>query len=106
MTLYHVTRARSLRSILASGLRIMGSHEGRPVVWLCDSEHLLWTLNHVAQWKRRAPSSMRILSVECDPGTFTRVRPGTYVSRSDIPPGRLECSASQASLALDPRTLG
>jgi hypothetical protein len=106
MTLYHVTRARSLRSILASGLRIMGSHEGRPVVWLCDGEHLLWTLNHVAHWKRRAASSMRILRVECEPGTFIRVRPGTYLSWSDIPPERLECCPSQASIVMDPRTLG
>ena len=106
MTLYHVTRARSLRSILASGLRIMGSHEGRPVVWLCDGEHLLWTLNHVAHWKRRAASSMRILSVACEPGTFSRVRPGTYLSWTDIPPERLECSLSQTSPVLDPRTLG
>jgi hypothetical protein len=102
MTLYHVTRARSLGSILRSGLRVTGSHEGRPVVWLCDGEHLLWTLHHVARWKGRAPSSMRVLSVECEPGALTLVRPGTYLSWGDIPPDRIECRRSQTGILLDP----
>jgi hypothetical protein len=101
MTLFHVTPAGSLASILRSGLRIAGSHEGRPVVWLCDGEHLVWTLGHVAQWKGRELSSMRILSVACEPGTFTRVRPGTYLSWRPIPPDRLACSTMHARIVLE-----
>ncbi len=68
MVLNHVTPARNLASILRSGLKVAGSHKGRPVVWLCDRRHLLWTLGHVARWKQRDPASMRIVSVECEPG--------------------------------------
>jgi hypothetical protein len=93
MTLYHVTTARSLASILRGGLRVAGSHEGRPVVWLCDRARLPWTLGHVARWKGRDPSSMRVLSVACPRGAFFGVRPGTYLSWFDVPPAWLTPTA-------------
>jgi hypothetical protein len=102
MTLYHVTSARHLASILRCGLRVAGSQKGRPVVWLCDRNHLLWTLGHVARWRNRDPSSMRILSVDCEPGSFTGVRPGTYVSWTNIPASAIVCSSIATRVVLDP----
>jgi len=102
MVLNHVTPARNLASILRSGLKVAGSHRGRPVVWLCDRRHLLWTLGHVARWKERDPASMRIVSVECEPGAFTGVRPGTYVSWTSIPAARVVGCALHSRVVLEP----
>jgi len=102
MVLYHVTPGRNLPSILRSGLEVAGSHKGRPVVWLCNQRHLLWTLGHVARWKERDPASMRILSVECEPGAFTGVRPGTYLSWTSIPAARIVACALHSRVVLEP----
>ena len=102
MVLYHVTPGRNLPSILRSGLQVAGSHKGRPVVWLCDRRHLLWTLGHVARWKQRDPASMRIVSVEYEPGAFTGVRPGTYLSWTSIPAARIVACAIHSRVVLEP----
>jgi hypothetical protein len=102
MTLYHVTSARNLASILRSGLQVAGSHQGRPVVWLCDRDRLLWTLGHVARWKDRDPSSMRILGVACEPDRLPCARPGIYLSWFDIPPGKIVLSALHTRIVLEP----
>jgi hypothetical protein len=101
MTLFHVTPARNVASVLRSGLRATGSYEGRPVVWLCDVHSLPWTLGHVARWKDREPTSMRILSVACEPGTVVRVRPGTHLSWRDVPPDRIVLTRLHTRLVLD-----
>jgi hypothetical protein len=96
MVLYHVTIPRNVASVLRSGLKTSHARGPKGVVWLCDREHLAWTIGHVARCKGRGPSTMRVLRVACGPDAVTCVRPGTYFASRDIPGERISRSVLDA----------